>query len=54
MVVDFPAPLGPKKPNIWPVATLKESCFTTDWLPKFFESLLMVIPTIVGVEKILK
>ena len=25
MVVDFPAPLGPRKPTIWPGATLKDT-----------------------------
>ena len=25
MVVDLPAPLGPRKPTIWPLSTLKET-----------------------------
>ena len=36
MVVDFPAPFGPRKPNTSPFATLKEIPFTAWKEPKFF------------------
>jgi hypothetical protein len=33
MVVDFPAPFGPKNPNICPFSIEKEILLTAVWLP---------------------
>jgi hypothetical protein len=42
MVVDFPAPLGPRKPRTSPFFTVKETPFTAWIVPKLFVRLLTV------------
>src|SRR4051812_5939216 len=37
MVVDLPAPLGPKKPMIWPLSASKETLSKASCDPYFFE-----------------
>ena len=37
-MVDFPAPLGPKKPTISGLLTLKEILFKAFWVPYIFET----------------
>ena len=34
MVVDLPAPLGPRNPNVWPCETENETPFTASNAPK--------------------
>jgi hypothetical protein len=43
MDVDFPAPLGPRKPVTRPFRAVKEMSCTTVWLPYFLVSESMVI-----------
>ena len=43
MVVDFPAPFGPRKPTISPGSTLKEMSVTAGKFPKYLVTLLTSI-----------
>lgn len=40
MVVDFPAPFGPRKPTTSPSSTVKLISFTARWLPYRFDKVL--------------
>ena len=42
IVVDLPAPLGPRKPNVSPASTRKEMPFTASISPKLFGEVLDV------------
>src|SRR5574344_865120 len=42
MVVDFPAPFGPRNPRTSPFSTVKDIPFTASKEPKFFRSSLTV------------
>jgi len=48
MVVDFPAPLGPRNPSTSPCLTVNDRLSTTVFEPKIFVSCLTSIIVIVG------